>query len=420
MNVYIKTFGCSSNIADSAAIGVILKRAGFRLVYNLGEADAVIVNTCTVRKETELKVLRFLGKVQVEKVVVTGCMAEVQPALISKAKPNASIISPHNLASIPSSLTKSSRSVIMAHSQDQPEPAPFKNGVKYTVAISRGCLGRCSYCIVRLARGNLKSLQPQRVVDLISRAVKRGAREIRVSAQDTCTYGRDLSTDLPSLLDRVTKIDGDFKVRVGMFNPSSAKDILDRLICSFQSEKIYKFAHIPVQSGSDRVLDAMNRRYSVESFSSQLQLLRSSFHNLSFFTDIIVGLPGESEEDFLETVELIREIRPDKTHIARFSPRPHTLAASLAQVPENLKKLRSEYLCEVAQEIQMSINQKWIGRQVDATIVDRYLKGGMIGRTKEYKTVAIDGCDVSMLGRSTTLSIESCTPFYLKGSIIRR
>ena len=418
MKVYIKTFGCSSNIADSAALSILLKRAGMDLTHEIGEADAVIVNTCTVRKETELKVIKFIKSLSSDKVVVTGCMAEVQPALISMQIPNASVISLNNLLSIPTSLLKNGRSVFLTPSEKEIEPAPFKNGVKYTVAISKGCLGECSYCIVRLARGMLRSLPPRRVEELVLNAVKSGAKEIRISAQDTGAYGRDISTDLPALLEKIAEIDGNFKVRVGMFNPSSVQDILDRLLDSFESEKIYKFAHIPVQSGSNQILGEMNRRYTVESFKKSLKSFRSFFPNLTLFTDVIVGFPGESDEDFLETVNLIKEIRPDKTHNARFSPRPHTRAASLAQVPENLKKSRSEYLSGIANGIQTEINRKWVGKVVEATILDRYYKGGMIARMSNYKTVAISGCDPSLLGQDVSLVIESCTPYYLKGAII--
>jgi threonylcarbamoyladenosine tRNA methylthiotransferase CDKAL1 len=420
MKVYIKTFGCLSNKAESETIAKLLEAAGSEVVPWLDKADAVVVNTCTVRGETELKVLKFLATLSGKSVVVTGCMAAVQPALISKHAPNFSIVSPHSLQSIPLVLRGESRSVTLHPHEALLEPAPFKNGVKYTIAISRGCLGSCSYCIVRLARGCLRSLPPERILSFISSAVRGGAWEVRLTAQDTGIYGNDIGTDLPTLLNGVASIEGSFRVRIGMFNPSSVYSLLGSLIVSYRSEKIYKFAHLPVQSGSDRVLMEMNRGYTAESFKRIVGDLRSTFQNFVLFTDVIVGYPGETNEDFEETCNLIRNIRPDKTHIARFSPRPHTPASSLKQVPEPVKKRRSEILTFLTKEIQIANNAQWVGKVVDATVVDIYRRGGMIARTDEYKTIAIQRCERSMLGKRFSIQVNSCTPFYLKGMITRR
>jgi len=419
MKVYIKTFGCFSNKAESETIARLLEAAGFKLARSLEEANAVVVNTCTVRGETELRVLKFLATLSGKRVVVTGCMAAVQPALISKHAPNFSIVSPHNLPSIPLALRGESRSVILRPHEALPEPAPFRSGVKYTIAISRGCLGSCSYCIVRLARGHLRSLPPERIMSFSSNAVKGGAWEVHLTAQDTGVYGRDISTDLPALLNGVANIEGDFRVRIGMFNPSSVCNLLERLIKSYQSEKIYKFVHIPVQSGSDKVLGEMKRGYTAESFKKIVDAFRLAFPNTVLVTDVIVGYPGENDQDFEETCSLIRATRPDKTHIARFSPRPHTPASSLKQVAEPVKKRRSEVLTRLTREIQMANNSRWIGRVVDATVVDIYRRGGMIARTDEYKTIAISKCERSMLGKRFSIRVDSCTPFYLKGTITR-
>ena len=244
--------------------------------------------------------------------------------------------------------------------------------------------------------------------------------EVRLSAQDTGVYGRDIGTDLPALLNGVADIPGEFRVRVGMFNPSSVYNLLERLMKSYQSEKIYKFVHIPVQSGSNKVLGEMNRGYTADSFKKIVGAFRLAFPNTVLITDVIVGYPGESDQDFEETCNLLKATRPDKTHIARFSPRPHTPASSLKQVAEPVKKRRSEALTRLTREIQMANNSQWIGRVVDATVVDIYLRGGMIARTDEYKTIAISECERSMLGKRFSIRVDSCTPFYLKGTITLR
>jgi len=419
MKIYIKTFGCSSNRADSAAIAELLKSRHFELAATLQEAEAVIVNTCTVRKETELKVLRFIDELAGKVVVVTGCMAEAQPALIARHAPGASIVSPYCLTSIPRLLQGGAREVVLAR-ESPLEPAPFRTGLRYTVPISSGCLGACTYCVVKMVRGGLRSLPPGGVIDLVSCAVRGGVHELFLSAQDTCAYGKDLQSDLPALLDMISEVKGDFRVRVGMFNPSSAGTMLERLVKSFSADKIYKFIHVPVQSGSDMMLQSMNRCYGARDFKKVISAFRKPFPDIAVFTDIIVGFPGETEDDFSQTCDIIKEVRPAKTHIARYSPRPHTTAASMRQIPEGIKKARSDSLALLVKGIQAENNSRWVGRILNAMIVDEYLHGGMIARTDEYRTVAISDCSQSLLGSHVRVEVESFTPYYLLGRISRR
>ncbi|MEM3364967.1 MAG: tRNA (N(6)-L-threonylcarbamoyladenosine(37)-C(2))-methylthiotransferase [Candidatus Methanomethyliaceae archaeon] len=418
MRVYIKTFGCASNKAESGLIRRVLIKDGFELVSSVDEADAVVVNTCTVRKETDLKVMMFLSKIRNKKVVVTGCTAAAQPALISENYPMYSIVSPDCPSMISTALKKEERSIFLVKDSLMMEPVPYRHGVKSTIVVSRGCLGECSYCIVRVAKGRLRSISPDVIKRNVVKAVKAKAYEIRLTAQDIGVYGIDIGTDLPSLLDSLVRVDGCFRLRVGMFKPSSVKDFLNKLVEVYKSEKIYKFIHVPVQSGSDAVLERMKRGYDVNTFKRVIEEFRKNFPNITIFTDIIVGFPGEDDLEFDETCMLLKEIKPDKTHIARYSPRPHTAAASMPQVPESIKKRRSAILHQIVQEIQMEKNNAWVGKTVKATVVDLYLKGGMIARTDEYKTIAIPGCNPTLIGQRVELCVEGATPFYLIGRII--
>jgi threonylcarbamoyladenosine tRNA methylthiotransferase CDKAL1 len=420
MQVFIKTFGCSSNRAETAALEGLLKDAGFEISHKLASADAIVVNTCTVRRDTELKVMKYISSVQGKRVVVTGCMAEVQPSTINSAFPGASIVSPHNLPMVAEALAKDGRTIAMGHSLQPPDPAPFGKGVRHLVAISRGCAGNCTYCIVRLARGRLTSVPSHKVVRSVAAAVGLGAKEIFLSAQDSGVYGNDMGTDLPALLDAVTQLEGSFKVRVGMFGPSSVIPFLGRLADSYRSNKIYKFAHIPVQSGSDGILKLMGRPYEVSDFLRVVSSLRSSQPSLTLYTDVIVGFPGETEADFARTCWLIEEAKPGKTHIARFSPRPHTPAYAMRQVPEEVKKKRSQTLTDLALRIQMECNSEWVGRVVDTVAVDTFTRGGVIARTDEYKTVALPGADKSLIGSQLEVEVTSATPFFLLGEISHR
>jgi threonylcarbamoyladenosine tRNA methylthiotransferase CDKAL1 len=420
MRVFIKTFGCSSNRAETAALEGLLKNAGFEISHIPSSAEAVVVNTCTVRRDTELKVMKYISSVQEKRVVVTGCMAEVQPSLINSAFPGASIISPHNLPMVAVALAKDGRTIAMEHSLRPPDPAPFGKGVRHLVAISRGCRGTCTYCIVRLARGSLTSVPSHKVVRSVAAAVELGAKEIFLSAQDSGVYGSDLRTDLPALLDAVSHLEGNFRVRLGMYGPSSIIPFLGRLVNSYRSNKIYKFAHIPVQSGSDSILGRMGRPYNASDFRHVVSSLRSSHPSLTLYTDIMVGFPGESEEDFARTCGLIEEVKPSKTHIARFSPRPHTPAYAMRQVLEGVKKKRSQALTDLARRIQLEENSKWVGRVVNAVVVDAFKRSGVIARTDEYKTVALPGTNRSLIGSWLEVVVTSATPFFLLGEISHR
>jgi len=254
----------------------------------------------------------------------------------------------------------------------------------------------------------------------VEAAVGLGAKEIFLSAQDSGVYGYDMGTDLPALLDAATRLEGNFKVRVGMFGPSSVIPFLGRLANSYRSNKIYKFAHIPVQSGSDGILERMRRPYKVSDFRRVVSSLRSCQPSLTLYTDVIVGFPGETEDDFAGTCGLIEEVRPGKTHIARFSPRPHTPAYAMRHVPEEVKKKRSQALTDLTRRIQMECNLEWVGRVVGAVAVDAFARGGVIARTDEYKTVALPGADRSLIGSRLEVEIASATPFFLLGEISRR
>lgn len=418
MRVYIKTFGCELNRADSEAIAEQLKKSSISLSSSERDSDAVIVNTCTVRRDTELKVLKYISSLKGKRVLVTGCMAAAQPGLVRLRFPDASIVSLNNLPEIPDALR--GRVISVKSSGSRPSPAPFTSGLVFTIPISRGCLGHCSYCIVRLARGALSSLPPKEIISAMSRAGASGALEIRLAAQDTGTYGKDLGISLADLLGEVAALPYDFRVRIGMFNPSSVYGYLQDLAASYRSRNIYKFAHVPLQSGSDRILELMRRDYDLKKYFQVIGALRGACPGITIATDIMVGYPGETDEDFRETIEALHALDPDKIHISRFTPRPHTPAALMKQVPEHVKKQRSRIAISEKLSIQEERNKKWVNREVEATVLHYKAGIGALARTDEYKPVLIKGGGAQMLGSRALVEICSCTPFCLIGQVIRR
>lgn len=420
MRAYIKTFGCSSNRAETEIIIGILKDSSIEITDSIEAADAVVVNTCTVRGETEARVLKYLRSLNGKRVIVTGCMASIQPALVALSSPTASLVSVGNARSIPEIIRGGARSVLLLESGDIPDPPPFRMGLRSIIPISRGCLGSCSYCIVRHARGRLRSSPREKILDSAEAAVRRGAREIWLTAQDAAAYGADIGSSLPELLECLTALPGDFMIRVGMFNPSSALKCLPRLVEAFSPRTVYKFVHAPLQSGSDRVLELMMRGHSADDFFALVSKFRSRHRRISLATDIIVGFPGEVDDDFKETCEAILKLKPDKTHIARYSPRPHTEAASMDQVRESVKKERSRRLVAIKREVQQEVNSSWVGETTEALAMELSSNGKALARSREYKPIWVSGVGREILGKWVNVDVDSCTPFSLSGRISRR
>ncbi|MCQ5341264.1 MAG: tRNA (N(6)-L-threonylcarbamoyladenosine(37)-C(2))-methylthiotransferase [Candidatus Methanomethylicia archaeon] len=416
MRVYIKTFGCSANKIEEEIIRRKLISSGFYITDSINDADVIIVNTCTVRTETDLKIMKYLSSINKinKKIIVTGCMASAQPALIAKNFPSCSIISP--ISKIDEAIKNNIK--ICLDKEKPIDSFPYINGIKASILIARGCLGNCSYCIVRIAKGTLKSISCDIIKNNLLEALNYGAKEIRISAQDTGVYGYDIGVNLAFLLNKLIEIPKDFIMRIGMFKPSSVLPFLNQLLDSYSSEKIYKFIHIPVQSGSNKILEKMNRGYNIETFKKVLNAFRERFPNITFYTDIIVGFPGEEEYEFNETYKLLMEIKPDKTHISRFTPRPHTLAAAMPQIPEYIKKKRSKELSRITKEIQLENNSKWIGKIVEALVIERN-NNRILARTKEYKNIILPNCNIS-LGEKIEVMIDDVTPFCLIGRITKR
>lgn len=418
LRVLIRTFGCELNRADSQMIAKLFEGNPIEVVDSEEDADAVVVNTCTVREETEHKVLKYISSLGRKKVVATGCMAAAQPGLLRYNFPEISIVTLNNLHDMIRALQGGVISVKKGDSLSK--PASFTRGLVHTIPISRGCLGECSYCIVRLARGKLLSVAPEEILQIIENAVVSGALEIRLAAQDTGVYGKDIGASLVSLLNRAVAIPYEFRVRVGMFNLSSVSSCFDELMECYTSNKIYKFVHIPLQSGSDRILSIMRRGYTAELYLEAVSDMRRRFPQMTLATDVIVGYPGETEDDFRETCKVLDSITPDKIHISRFAPRPHTPAALLKQIPEPVKKARSRILTSKKIAIQTERNRGWIGREVEATALS-YRRGfGVVARTDEYKPVIVECAAHSTLGARLLLEVVGCSPFSLTGRIIRR
>ncbi|MCQ4335845.1 MAG: tRNA (N(6)-L-threonylcarbamoyladenosine(37)-C(2))-methylthiotransferase [Sulfolobales archaeon] len=416
MRVYIETYGCALNRGDSAIMATVLSERGHEITENLNEAEVVIINTCAVRLETEermkqrIRELRRTGK----KLVVAGCLAGALPATVSALAPEASILGPQAVERIAEVVESPERQVILEGSKAVKVPRMFEGKI-FIVPIADGCAGECSFCITKLARRKLRSYPMREIVEAVKEAVAKGAVEVELTAQDTAAYGLDLGgkVRLPDLVEKVAEIEGNFMVRVGMMTPEQAMSIVDGLVEALKMEKVYKFVHLPVQSGSDKVLKLMNRKYTIDEYKRLVKELRSKVPGLSVATDIIVGHPGEDEEDFQQTLDLMKELRFERIHLAMYSIRPNTVSARLPQVPDSVKKERMKTAMSLYESIAYDIHSEYVGKTVEVLTTELGRKGSVIGRLRNYIPVVVK--NESSLGNWVKVVIEEASFYDLRG-----
>lgn len=427
MKVFIRTFGCWLNKGESEVMKTLLKRAGHEIVDSMENTDVVIVNTCAVRGDTEVSIFRELKRLEVErkkwgfKVVVTGCLVNVRPKSILEIVPEASLVEPDSLEKIVEVVEDSRQQFLLRMYPRSRSVLPeFEGGVTYVLPIQSGCLGACAFCIEGVTRGlGVKSYSPRTILEAVQRAVARGAREIYLVGQDLAAYGYDIGTNIAELLRLLLdEVKGDYRLRIGMMEPMLLSRHIDGLLQLMSDERVYRYFHIPVQSGDDRVLMAMNRKYTVAEYRNLVAKIRSSPFSSSVVTDVIVGFPGEDEEAFKNTLRLIEELEFDKVHIARYTLRPFTRGYIMNSVPEPLKKLRSRVASEVALRVAYTVNKRYVGKITQVLINGVSPKNDYVGRTLEYKPVVFKGYDLK-LGETVEAKIREATPLSLIGEITR-
>lgn len=271
--VYTEAFGCSSNFADQEIALGLLKEAVFELIEAPEKSDLNIIFTCTVKAPTTQRMIYRINELTKLKkpLMIAGCMPKTDGKIIERINPNASMLGPDSIEKIVDAAKKilEGKKVVFTDDSRKPKlclPRVRRNSLIDIVPISIGCLSNCSYCSVKFARGKLNSYPVKMIVEEVRQAVKNGCRELYITSQDNSCYGFDIGTRLNELLDEICKVEGKFFMRVGMMNPFHTKQILNELIEAYKNEKIFKFLHLPVQSGSDRILELMNRSYRAKIF----------------------------------------------------------------------------------------------------------------------------------------------------------
>jgi threonylcarbamoyladenosine tRNA methylthiotransferase CDKAL1 len=371
--VYIETYGCTYNHADSIKLAGILRNQGCTIVADPADADAVVINTCTVIGWTERHMLRRIRAYAGRTIYVTGCMPVVQREKILTAAPDARFILPDEIE----------RRFCGRCTKE-------KDGIGI-VQVAAGCAGRCAYCITRFARGPLRSRPMEEICREVVALVEEGVCEVQFTAQDVSAWGMDTGEALPALVRAVSAVPGDFLIRPGMMNPATVKRILVPLAEACREGKVFSFLHLPVQSGSDAVLAAMARGYTAAEYEDMVATFREICPGVRICTDFIVGYPTETEEDFAATLALLRRVRPEKVNVTRYSPRPGTAAAALKAQPERIAKERSRVLDAAAKAIYVEQNAGLVGTTVEAVVTARKKGGSWVARDRAYREIVVPG-----------------------------
>ncbi|MFH1834566.1 MAG: tRNA (N(6)-L-threonylcarbamoyladenosine(37)-C(2))-methylthiotransferase [Methanobacteriota archaeon] len=416
MKVSIETYGCATNQADGEHIAGLLEAHGF----SVGEdGEVILVNTCTVKSPTENKIRKRLGGLSSEgrRVVVSGCLPAANQSIVDDYLDFSFIgVNSGDAVAAVEAVSKGFRYVKISVAGDKIcLPKIRANPYVEIIQLSEGCLGSCTYCITKKARGNLVSYPPKAIVGKVKEAVSDGVKEVWLTSQDNGAYGLDLATNLAKLLDKVVEVSGDFKVRVGMANPNHVLANLDELVNAFKDDKVYKFLHVPVQSGSDKILSDMGRKYSITDYNYVVEAFRRAY-DTTISTDVIAGYPTESEEDFQETVKLIRKVSPDVLNVSRFWPRPGTKAAGISGLPGRETKRRSRILNELFKEVGFEQNRKWVGWEGEALASQKNADGTYTARNNHYKPIVIES-EKDVLGKNIQVKVEKATYFDLRGVI---
>lgn len=431
------THGCQMNEHDSEKITWLLEKMGYSIVNDIDDSDLIILNTCSVRHSAEDKVYGQLGnlknlksKKRNLKIAVCGCMMQREESrnYVIEKFPNVDIIfGTNNIWKLPEllSLSYDGKKLAMdieenALNIDDSLGANRLYNFKSYVNIMYGCNNFCSYCIVPYTRGRETSRRPGEIIKEIEELAKNGTKEVTLLGQNVNSYGKtfDNNYTFANLLEEVNDIKGIERIR---FMTSHPKDISDELIYSFKDlDKLCNFLHLPVQAGSSNVLKMMNRKYTKEDYLRKIDKIKNVNPNIALSTDIMVGFPGESEEDFLDTLDLVKKVEYDTSFTFIYSIRENTPAANRKdQVPDKVKHERFERLLDVLYPIQEKKNKAYIGKTVPVLVEDISKKdaSNVSGRSNEFKLVNFKA-DKSDIGKIVNVRIKDANSFSLVGEKI--
>ena len=404
----LETYGCTANRGEGLQIERELRDRGHRPVDSVREADVAILNTCTVTETTEDNMVRRATELAaaVDDLIVTGCLALAQPDRLAAVGIDARVV---GWDEVPDAVLNGECPTPTATSEEA-----LLDGVIGILPIARGCTSDCSYCITKAATGYIESPPIEVNVERARQLVEAGAKELRITGQDTGVYGFDQGGRwLPELLDQICTIDGSFRVRLGMANPKGLYLVRDELVEVFaRNDELYNFIHAPVQSGSNEVLAAMRRQHRIEEFIEVVETFDATLKEWTLATDFIVGFPTETDADFEASMHLLEQIKPERVNITRFSKRPGTDAAAMKGLGGPKKKERSRGMSERKLDILTSMHEGLIGSVRSVLVVEPGHGDSVKCRDDAYHLIILPEADGIEPGQRVTVSVVDAEPTY--------
>lgn len=433
---HIRTYGCQMNERDSETLAGILADLGYTRTASVEEADLILFNTCCVRETAERKIygrlneLRPLKKKRPDLLIgVGGCMAQKDKERVLTKAPHVDFVfGTHNIQELPDLISKAaalSEPLVQVWEEGQVPlvdlPAQREGKLKAYVTITYGCTNFCTYCIVPYVRGKERSRPPQDIIQEVTELAQEGYKEVTLLGQNVNTYGRDLGkgVSFAQLLREVNQVEGIQRIR---YTTSHPRDFTAEIIAAVRDcDKVCEHFHLPIQAGSNRILQRMNRGYTREEYLQLVERIREEVPDCSITTDIIVGFPGEEEEDFAATLDIVRQVRFDNAFTFVFSPRSGTPAAKMKeQVPEDVKKERLNRLMELQDRISRDINEELRGKELEVLVEGTSKKEEKIltSRTRTNKLVLFPG-EEDLMGELVTVRITRPQTWNLYGELVK-
>ncbi len=420
LEIYFETYGCTANYNSTEIMKGLVRQAGLNITKNTNIADIIVINSCIVKEPTEEKIRRQIQDLlkQGKTIILAGCMPKINCQKFQQD--NLYLLDTHNIKKI-NDLIKD----IIAKTYDEEIYLKDSNEIKVDLPkipkekfigitqISEGCLGQCTYCMTRLAKGKLFSYPENKIIKSIKNDLDSGCKEIWITSQDNANYENEKNKySLPDFIKKILNLKGKFYLRIGMMNPDNVLKILPELIDIYKDKKIFKFLHIPVQSGSNKILKSMKRNYTKEDFWKIVNAFKKEFPDMHISTDVIIGFPEETEKDFKETYDLIKKLEPETINFSKFWPRPHTLASKMKLIDKEIIKKRILKIAKLHKEICNKKQKEFLNTEHKVLIDQKGFANTYLARDINYKLFAVQSKE-KILGKFVNVKVNKITPHYL-------
>ena len=380
MSIWFEGYGCTANQGETIEMRDRANELGHRIASNPEIAETIVLGTCTVLESTQNKMEKRISELmdQGKNVIVSGCMATADSKVLGEKFPEAPLISPGDLEGLGDLIGRGGC-----------KPEKFDSPLAAILPISSGCLGRCTYCATVRARGRVTSRSVNDIFFKAQYAIDSGSKEILLTSQDNGAFGADSNSSLEFLLRELSHLEGDFRLRVGMLNPMLVSGRSEAMAEAWADSRIYKFMHLPIQSGSQKILDSMVRDHTLDEFWEVVNVFRKHYPEMMIITDIITGFPGETDQDHQDTVDLLTALSPDLVNVTRFSPRKGTPASKYKRVNGRIVKKRSRELTSLRKKLGAKSFKRFVGKQISILTVENQKKGSTLCRDDNYRPVIL-------------------------------